>query len=73
MMQTRRGFAAPLNPRRSLMRRRRRMRDLEPDIKAHRRDQPHPAVVGPAKLNEWFDAVIKLANEKIAVEKAASR
>lgn len=47
----------------------RRMRDLEADIRAHRPGQPHPAVVGPAKLNEWFDAIIKLANEKIAVEK----
>lgn len=50
----------------------RRMRDLEPAIRAHEPGQPHPAVVGPAKLNEWFDAIITLVNEKIALEKAAS-
>lgn len=51
----------------------RRMRDLEPAIRAHRPGQAHPAVVGAAKLNEWFDAIIKVANEKIAQEKATSR
>jgi len=51
----------------------RRLRDLEPAIRAHRSGQPHPAVQGAAKLNEWFDAIIKVSNEKIAQEKAASR
>ena len=51
----------------------RRMRDLEPAIRAHRPGQAHPAVAGAAPLNEWFDAIIKVANEKIAQEKAASR
>ena len=26
----------------------------------------HPAVLGPAKINEWFDAVIKVTKEKLA-------
>lgn len=51
----------------------RRLRDLEPAIRAHRSGQPHPAVQGAAKLNEWFDAIIKVSNGKIAQEKAASR
>ena len=51
----------------------RRLRDLEPAIRAHRAGQPHPAVQGAAKLNEWFDAIIKVSNEKIAAEKAVSR
>jgi len=51
----------------------RRLRDLEPAIRAHRSGQPHPAVQGAAKLNEWFDAIIKVSNAKIAQEKAASR
>lgn len=51
----------------------RRMRDLEPGIRAHRVGEPHAAVAGAARLNEWFDAIIKLMNEKIALEKAASR
>jgi len=46
----------------------RKMRDLEPAIMAHRPGQAHPAVPGAAKLNDWFDAIIKLTNEKIAVE-----
>ena len=51
----------------------RRLRDLEPAIRTHRPGQPHPAVQGAAKLNEWFDAIIKVANEKIAADKASSR
>lgn len=50
-----------------------RMRDLEPAIRAYRPGQSHPAVAGAAKLNEWFDAIIKVANDKIAAERAASR
>jgi metallo-beta-lactamase class B len=50
----------------------RRMRDLETAIRAHRPGQPHPAVVGPEKLNVWFDAIIKLVSEKIALERKAS-
>jgi metallo-beta-lactamase class B len=51
----------------------RRLRDLEPAIRAYRPGQPHPAVQGSARLNEWFDAIIKVSNDKIAQEKAASR
>jgi glyoxylase-like metal-dependent hydrolase (beta-lactamase superfamily II) len=50
-----------------------RMRDLEAAIRAHRPGQPHPAVQGAAALNAWFDAIIKVTNEKIASDKAASR
>jgi hypothetical protein len=45
--------------------------DMELDVEknlATRGNGPHPALVGPAKINEWFDAVIKLANEKLALE-----
>jgi metallo-beta-lactamase class B len=51
----------------------RRMRDLEPAIRAHRAGQPHPAVVGPEKLNGWFDAIIKVVSDKIAMERTASQ
>jgi hypothetical protein len=47
----------------------RKMRDLEPDIRNRRPGEPHPAVPGAAKLNEWFDAIVKVMNEKIALEK----
>jgi metallo-beta-lactamase class B len=46
-------------------------RDLEKDIEpalATRANGPHPAVPGAAKINEWFDAVIKVVNEKLAAE-----
>lgn len=49
-------------------------RDLELDVEkdlATRRKGPHPAIVGAAKINEWFDAIIKVANEKLATEQAA--
>ncbi len=48
-------------------------KDIELDIEknlATRGNGPHPAVVGPAKINEWFDAVIKVASEKLAMEQA---
>jgi metallo-beta-lactamase class B len=51
----------------------RRLRDLEPAIRARRPGQPHPAVQGAATLNGWFDAIVKVANEKLAADKAASR
>ena len=44
--------------------------DIEKDL-ATRGDGPHPAVVGPVKVNEWFDAVLKVANEKLASERAS--
>ncbi len=48
--------------------------DLELDVEknlATRGDGPHPAVVGPEKINLWFDAILKVANEKLAMEQAA--
>lgn len=51
----------------------RKMRDLEQDIKNRRPGEPHPAVPGAGKLNEWFDAIVKVMNEKIALEKGAAR
>ena len=33
---------------------------------ASRGQGAHPAVLGPAKINEWFDAVIKVTKEKLA-------
>jgi len=40
---------------------------------ATRGNGPHPAMVGAAKINEWFDAVIKVAREKLAAEQKASQ
>ena len=52
----------------------RRLRDLEPAIRAYQPGQgAHPAVQEAAHLNQWFDAIIKVTNEKIAQDKAASR
>ena len=49
-------------------------KDLEPDLKAYKPGAgPHPAVPGAARLNAWFDAIITLMNEKIALEQAPSR
>lgn len=39
--------------------------DLEKDL-ANRGRGAHPAVLGPAKINEWFDSVIKVTKEKLA-------
>jgi metallo-beta-lactamase class B len=47
-------------------------RDLELEIEpqlAKRGDGPNPAIVGPASINQWFDAVLKVANEKLVAEK----
>jgi metallo-beta-lactamase class B len=49
-------------------------RDLEQDVEkdlATRGNGPHPAVVGAAKINEWFDQVLKVVNEKLVSEQAA--
>jgi hypothetical protein len=47
-------------------------KDLEADIRAYKPGVgPHPAVPGAARLNTWFDAIITLMNEKIAMERAA--
>lgn len=48
-------------------------RDLELEIEpalAKRGDGPNPAVVGPASINQWFDAVLKVANEKLVAEQS---
>jgi hypothetical protein len=45
---------------------------LIPDVEnglANRGDGPNPAIEGPQKIDEWFDAVLKTANEKLALEK----
>ena len=44
--------------------------EIEKDL-AKRGNGPHPAVLGPAKNNEWFDAVLKTVHEKLDSEKAA--
>lgn len=49
----------------------RTIRELEPDLKTRRPGDPHPFVAGPARLNTWFDAIIGLMNEKIALERGA--
>jgi metallo-beta-lactamase class B len=49
-------------------------KDLEYEIKkelATRGNGPHPAVVGPVKIDEWFDAILKVVNEKLASEGGA--
>ena len=52
----------------------RRLRELEPAIRTYKPGQgAHPAVQGSAHLTQWFDAIIKVTNEKIAQDKAASR
>jgi metallo-beta-lactamase class B len=48
-------------------------KDLEGDLKAYKPGAgPHPAVPGPARLDAWFDAIITLMHEKIAMERAAA-
>ena len=50
-------------------------RDLELEIEpalAKRGDGPNPAVVGPAAINQWFDAVLKVANDKLVSEQTTS-
>jgi hypothetical protein len=34
---------------------------------------PHPAVAGSARINEWFDAILKVTREKLAAEQKASQ
>jgi len=51
----------------------RKIRELEPDLKTRRAGDPHPFVPGPARLNTWFDAIIALMNEKLAVEGGAAQ
>ena len=46
----------------------RKIRELEPELKARKPGATHPFVAGPARLNAWFDAIIALMNEKIALE-----
>jgi metallo-beta-lactamase class B len=48
----------------------RKIRELEPELKARQPGAAHPFVAGPARLNAWFDAIIALMNEKIALEKS---
>lgn len=50
-------------------------KDLEYDIEKAlppRAGAAHPAVVGPAGINEWFDEIIKVVREKQAVEQGGS-
>lgn len=51
----------------------RKIRDLEPLLKTRQPGQPHPAVAGAERLNQWFDAIVKLMNEKIALEQTPPR
>jgi metallo-beta-lactamase class B len=44
--------------------------EIEPEL-AKRGDGPNPAVVGPAAINQWFDAVLKVANDKLASEQTS--
>jgi len=49
---------------------------LIPDVEnglATRGDGPNPAIEGPQKINEWFDAVLKTANDKLALEKGLAK
>lgn len=48
-------------------------KDIELDVEknlATRGNGPHPAIVGPAMIDEWFDTILKVANEKLAMEQA---
>jgi len=51
----------------------RKIRELEPELKARRPGAPHPFVAGPARLNAWFDAIIALMHEKLKIEGGATR
>jgi metallo-beta-lactamase class B len=42
--------------------------DVKPALAARKPGQPHPALYGPQRINEHIDAVIKVANEKLAYE-----
>ena len=51
----------------------RKIRELEPELKARRAGDPHPFVAGPARLTAWFDAIIALMNQKLALENDSAR
>ena len=36
-------------------------------------NSPHPLVTGPAKINEWFDGILKVAREKRAAEESQTK
>ena len=40
---------------------------------ATRKQGPHPAVIGPAAVTAFFDAILKIVDEKLVVEPPASR
>jgi hypothetical protein len=42
--------------------------DVKPALAARKPGEPHPALYGPERINQHFDAVIKVANEKLAYE-----
>jgi metallo-beta-lactamase class B len=46
----------------------RKIRELEPELKTRAAGAPHPFVAGSARLNAWFDAIIAVMNQKIALE-----
>jgi len=50
----------------------RKIRELEPELKTRQPGAAHPFVAGSARLNSWFDAVVALMNEKIALEGKSS-
>lgn len=47
--------------------------DVKPALASRPAGAPHPMVYGPAALNQHFDAVIKVANEKLAFEQKGSQ
>ena len=49
----------------------RKMREAA--LAARKAGDPHPAVYGPEALNKHFDAVLKVANEKLAYEQKGSQ
>jgi metallo-beta-lactamase class B len=51
----------------------RRIRELEPELKARRPGALHPFVAGSARLNAWFDAIITLMHEKLKAEGSATQ
>lgn len=46
--------------------------EIEPEL-AKRGEGPNPAIVGPVVINQWFDAVLKVANEKLITEQTEQR
>jgi hypothetical protein len=45
---------------------------IEPEL-LERGNGPNPAIVGLDRINQWFDAVLKVANEKLATEQTQQR